>query len=128
EVSPAQDKFIRDFFVQKVSPALVTIMLYDDVEFPMLKDTVAYLVVQMRMRKEDKTFPSKKVYALIEIPKTVERFVVLPNEGDKQFIILLDDLIRYCLHNIFNIFNYESISAHMIKITRDAELDIDNDL
>ena len=128
EVSPAQDKFIRDFFVQKVSPALVTIMLYDDVEFPMLKDTVAYLVVQMRMRKEDKTFPSKKVYALIEIPKTVERFVVLPNEGDKQFIILLDDLIRYCLHNIFNIFNYESISAHMIKITRDAELDIDSDL
>lgn len=128
EVSPSQDKFIREFFVQKVSPALVTIMLYEDVNFPVLKDTVAYLVVRMLMKPDDKTFPSKKVYALIEMPKSVERFVVLPDDGDKQYIILLDDLIRYCLHNIFNIFNYEGISAHMIKITRDAELDIDSDL
>jgi len=128
EVSESQDKYIRDFYVQKVSPALVTIMLHDDIDFPVLKDSAAYLVVRLLLRAEDRTFMSKKAYALIEIPKSIERFVVLPEEDGKQYIILLDDLIRYCLHNIFNIFDYESISAHMIKITRDAELDIDNDL
>lgn len=128
EVSESQDKYIRDFYVQKVSPALVTIMLHDDIDFPVLKDSAAYLVIRLLLRAEDKTFSSKKAYALIEIPKSIERFVVLPEEDGKQYIILLDDLIRYCLHNIFNIFDYESISAHMIKITRDAELDIDNDL
>ena len=70
----------------------------------------------------------EKKYVLIEIPRSIERFVVLPKEGEKQHVILLDDLIRYHLHSIFNIFEYESITAHMIKITRDAELDIDSDL
>src|SRR5690606_40931537 len=70
----------------------------------------------------------EKKYVLIEIPRSIERFVVLPKEGNKQYVILLDDLIRYHLHSIFNIFEYESVTAHMIKITRDAELDIDSDL
>ena len=67
-------------------------------------------------------------YALIEISKNMDRFVVLPKEGDKNSIIMLDDLLRYCLDDIFNIFDYKSISAHMIKITRDAELDLESDL
>jgi len=54
--------------------------------------------------------------------------VVLPNEGDKQYIMMLDDIIRFNLGKIFNMFSYSKIAAHMIKITRDAELDMDNDL
>ena len=38
-----------------------------------------------------------------------------------------DDVIRYNLGSIFNIFDYESVQAHMIKITRDAQLEIDSD-
>lgn len=137
EVSESQRKFIVDYFVQKVSPALVTIFLNDLAEFPLLKDSAAYLAVKMVMKKKNKARGLKKMftpdpdevrYALIEIPKGIDRFVVLPKEGDKSYIIILDDLIRYCMHTIFNIFDYESLSAHMIKITRDAELDIDNDL
>jgi len=81
EVSESQDKYIRDFYVQKVSPALVTIMLHDDIDFPVLKDSAAYLVVRLLLRAEDRTFMSKKAYALIEIPKSIERFVVLPEEN-----------------------------------------------
>ncbi|MAN59853.1 MAG: polyphosphate kinase 1 [Flavobacteriaceae bacterium] len=128
EVTPAQGKFISDYFIRTVSPALVTIMIGELEEFPMLKDSAAYLAVTMEMSQEDKTFETKNNYALIEIPKVIDRFVVLPPDGDKQYIILLDDLIRHCLHNIFSIFKYKNISAHMIKITRDAELDIDSDL
>jgi polyphosphate kinase len=128
ELTPEQDKFVLDFFLRKVSPSLVTIMIGELEEFPRLKDSAAYLAVKMKMSKEDATFESKVNYALIEIPRQVDRFVVLPTEGDKQYIIMLDNLIRRCLGNIFSIFNYESITAHMIKISRDAELDIDSDL
>ncbi|RMA64187.1 polyphosphate kinase 1 [Ulvibacter antarcticus] len=128
QVTESQSEFISDYFIRKVSPAMVTIMIGELEAFPSLKDSAAYLAVKMVMKKEDETFITKYNYALIEIPRSIERFVVLPKEGDKQFIIILDDLIRYCLDNLFSIFNYKSITAHMIKITRDAELDIDSDL
>lgn len=128
EISESQGEFIKDFFIQKVRPALMTIILNEVHEFPVLKDSAAYLIVKMTMKPGDQVFNSKQVYSLIELPKSIDRFVVLPQEDDKHFIILLDDLIRHCLHYIFNIFNYESFQAHMIKITRDAELDLDSDL
>lgn len=128
EISPAQSKFILDYFIRVVSPALVTIMLSELEAFPSLKDSAAYLAVKMVMQEEDETFKSKVNYALIEIPRTVNRFVELPDEDGKKYIIILDDLIRHCLGNIFSIFYYEYITAHMIKITRDAALDIDSDL
>ena len=128
QVSESQSTYISDYFIRKVSPALVTIMIGELEKFPSLKDSAAYLAVKMVMSQEDETFKTKNNYALIEIPRSVDRFVELPKEGEKQYIILLDDLIRHCLHNIFSIFKYDSISAHMIKITRDAELDIDSDL
>ncbi|GAA4324603.1 polyphosphate kinase 1 [Pontixanthobacter gangjinensis] len=138
EVTRNQEKFIKNFFLSKVSPALVTIVLNDLPEMPSLKDSAAYLAVKMVMSEE--TEPShgiskiikrevkEKKYVLIEIPRNIERFVVLPEENGNQYIILLDDLIRFNLNVIFNIFKYESLSAHMIKITRDAELDLDSDL
>ncbi|MDX1327937.1 MAG: polyphosphate kinase 1, partial [Arenibacter sp.] len=130
EISESQACFIKNYFIEKVSPLLMTIILNDKVGFPMLKDTAAYLAVKMVLKNQPgcKTQAKQKRFALIEIPKGIDRFVVLPKEGDKNYIIILDDLIRYCLDSVFNMFDYETISAHMIKITRDAELDIDNDL
>ncbi|HZJ19290.1 MAG TPA: polyphosphate kinase 1, partial [Pricia sp.] len=132
ELSEQQGEFVKDYFIQKVSPQLMTIILNDLAEFPMLKDTAAYLAIKMVLKSDDRTRQTyekrEKRYALIEIPKGIDRFVELPKEGDKSFIIMLDDVIRYCLDIVFPMFDYKSISAHMIKITRDAELDIDNDL
>ena len=118
-----QTNYIKDFFIQRVSPELVTIILNDLAEFPLLKDTFGYLAVKLVMKKDDEVR-----YAVIEIPKTINRFVVLPSKNEKQYVILLDDVIRQNLSSIFNIFDYQRISAHMIKITRDASLDIDSDL
>ncbi|WP_299528773.1 polyphosphate kinase 1 [Ulvibacterium sp.] len=126
ELNENQKEFAKKYFIQNVSPQLMTIILNDLTEFPMLKDTAAYLAIKMVIKGDRKE--KEKRYALIEIPKGIDRFVVLPKEGEKNYIIILDDLIRYCLDSIFTMFEYESISAHMIKITRDAELDIDNDL
>lgn len=122
QIDASQSEFIRRYFLRKVSPALVTIILNDDVVLPNLKDSAAYLAVKMIMANKHKQF------ALIEIPKSVNRFIELPKQGDKSFIIMIDDMLRYCLKDIFNIFDYKEISAHMIKITRDGELDFDSDL
>ena len=128
DISKDQEIFIHDYFIQKVSPAVVTIMLNDLEEFPLLKDTSGYLAVKLIMNSKEKSDSKEIRYAVVEIPNTVNRFVVLPSNSEKQYIILLDDVIRYNLNNIFNIFDYESISAHMIKITRDAQLEFDSDL
>ncbi|SHG16776.1 polyphosphate kinase [Flavobacterium micromati] len=123
DITIEQEIFLKDFFIQKVSPELVTIILNDLAEFPLLRDTSGYLAVKLVMNAK-----AEIRYAVVEIPKTINRFVVLPSVDEKQFVILLDDVIRHNLSNIFNIFDYRSISAHMIKITRDAQLDIDSDL
>lgn len=117
-----QHDFLKSYFIQHVSPALVTIILNDSVDLPLLKDSAAYLAIKMVLKD------GKKQYALIEIPKSIDRFVVLPKQDGNDYIIILDDLLRYCLDDIFNIFSYESIEANMIKITRDGELDFDSDL
>ena len=126
QVTNEQEIFIHDYFIQNVSPAVVTIMLNDLEEFPLLKDTSGYLAVKLVLKSDNST--NNIVYAVVEIPNTINRFVVLPSNSNKQYIILLDDVIRLNLNNIFNIFDYESISAHMIKITRDAQLEFDSDL
>ncbi len=123
EIPSEHECFIKDFFIQKVSPALVTIILNDLAQFPVLRDNMGYLAVRIQMKGSEKI-----TYAIIEIPNSINRFVVFPKQDDKQYVILLDDVIRYNLENIFNIFDYESISAHMIKISRDAELDFETDL
>jgi polyphosphate kinase len=124
EVQKEHESFIRSYFNEKISPALGTIMINDEVEFPQLRDGYGYLAVRMVMKDETVK------YALIEKPKYLERFVVLPDlEGDhRQFIILIDDLIRHRMHYIFSIFSYKEIEAHMIKVTLDAELDMEMDL
>ncbi|NNE32168.1 MAG: polyphosphate kinase 1 [Winogradskyella sp.] len=122
EIAVEQHNFIKNYFYQEVSPALVVIILNEDVAIPELKDSAAYLTVKMSNKD------GKDQYALVEISKAMDRFVVLPSLDDSSQIIMLDDLIRYCLDDIFSIFDYESISAHMIKITRDGELDFDSDL
>lgn len=123
DINEDQKVFLKDFFIQTLSPELVTIILNDLAEFPVLKDSSGYLAVKLVMKKD-----LEVRYAIIEIPKMINRFVVLPSNNEKQYVILIDDVIRDNLSSIFNIFDYESVSAHMIKITRDAQLDIDSDL
>ncbi|TXN36175.1 polyphosphate kinase 1 [Flagellimonas hymeniacidonis] len=129
EISENQAEFVREYFFKMVNQELMTIILNDLTEFPLLKDTAAYLAVKMVMTNDENAGANgRNRYALIEIPKGIDRFIVLPKEGEKNYIIILDDLIRFCLDSVFTMFEFESITAHMIKITRDAELDIDNDL
>ena len=125
QVVPEQFDFLNDFFIRNVSPALVTIILSNKIKQD-FSDNRAFLVAEIELNHS--SYDSKYLYALIEIPKDIDRFIVLPKNNNIQYIMLLDDLIRFNFHLIFNMFNYKSIVSHMVKITRDAELDFDSDL
>jgi polyphosphate kinase len=117
-------EYIRDFFEKKVRPQIVPIMLSSKRNFPQLQDKGIYLAIKMTSYEKNRI-----KYALIQIPRTVSRFLNIPKaENEVQKVILLDDIIRFHLASIFNIFSFDKIEAYTFKITRDAELDIDDDI
>lgn len=125
ELSPEQGEYVISYFHSTVRSKLIPIMLNQVKDSLQLRDRVIYLAVCM-YKKED---PSKRQYALIEIPSDVlPRFLLLPSSDGKKFIIFLDDIIRYRMIDIFSIFQYDTFNSYTIKITRDAELDIDDDI
>ena len=125
QVTPAQGVFIRNFFHKNIKPFIFPIMVDSSSTPPFLKDKSGYLIVKLGRNNSS----TKKKYALIEIPtNSISRFIVLQKEKEKTYIILLDDVIRYCLNDVFSNFIYDYIEAFTIKITRDAEIDLDNDL
>ncbi len=125
KLNKSQGLFVTDYFRKNVRPALVPIMVNGPEDFPYLREKSIYLAIKF-IRKKAHTEPK---YALIEIPSdVVGRFVVLPQRGERKYIMILDDMIRYCAREIFSIFSFDDVKAYTIKITRDAELDIDNDV
>ncbi|TND10096.1 MAG: Polyphosphate kinase [Bacteroidetes bacterium] len=125
QINREQGEFVRQYFRDKVLPSLFPIMLDQVTDFPYLKDRSVYFAIKLGRRKKEK----KSRFSLIEIPTdVVSRFLVLPAKGKKQYVILVDDVIRYCLGEIFPQHEYDTIEAHAIKMTRDAELDMDNDV
>jgi polyphosphate kinase len=125
QLSPEQGEFVTQFFRENVRPNLFPIMIKNFKRSSFLRDRAIYLVVHLQHTKKE----LKDDSALIRVPAaSISRFVVLPQIGEKKYIILLDDVIRYNLPEIFSIFNYDRFDAYTIKLTRDAELDIDNDV
>ncbi len=125
QLNKTQQHFVKDYFHKEVISTLFPIMVDEHKPFPYMKDKYGYLFI--RLINDD---PKKKnKYALIEIPsKVTTRFVSLPHERNKTFIILLDDVIRFNVHELFEGFGYAVKEIINIKLTRDAELDIDSDV
>ena len=115
--------FVHNYFNEKVSPSLLTVIISEETRIPNTKGSNVFLGVKMQQADTE-----KPLFALIQIPTHLDRIVVLPARGNKKYVMLLDDLIRHQMQYIFSIFSPTSISAHMVKFTRDAELDFDDDI
>ena len=121
QLTVKQKRYIRQFFREKISPALTKLMLSQAPEFPYLRDKSIFLAVRILQGKDEQ-------FSIIEVPTvTAGRFVTLPQYG-KQFVMYMDDVLRLNLDSIFYIFNYDKIEAHTVKITRDAEISLDDDV
>jgi polyphosphate kinase len=125
QINKDQKHYIKKYFFEKVYPRIVPLMISTMPNFPLLKDRAIYLACTLCKT----CHPEHKKFALIEIPTSdMDRFVLLPSATGEQDIILLEDIIRYNLLNIFAPLGYDNCTGHIIKVTRDAELDIDNDV
>lgn len=125
ELNKTQQHFVRKFFDEQVRANIIPLMIESLPQLPYLRDKSIFLGVVMR--KKNSAYQQK--YALIEIPtKAVGRFILLPKVKDEQNIILLEDVIRFNLPVIFSYFGYDIFEAHVFKVTKDAEIDLDNDI
>ena len=116
--------FVVNYFNDNVRSNIVPLMIENLQTFPTLHDKSIYLAC--KLSKADGSIPQR--YALVSVPTRLPRFITLPSQQENKFIILLEDIIRFCLPQIFSYFNYDTFSSNIIKVTRDAEIDIDNDI
>lgn len=125
QLTKAQKEFISTYFDEQVRTQIVPLMIESIPHIPLLRDKSIYLACVLGDVKN----PMLQRYALIEIPsKVLPRFVILPSEGKNKDIILLEDIIRFNLPNLFAPFGFNRFLGYIIKVTRDAELEMDNDV
>ena len=123
-LSREQGEFVKKYFREEVLPKLVPVMISNTPVFPYLKDRAIYFAIKLFSPVKG----GKHFYSMIEIPTSnTPRFVLLPKIKEQRYIIMLDDVIRYCLNDVFSIFEFDHAEAFVVKLTRDSELDIDTD-
>lgn len=127
QTNASQQHWIKTYFREKVLRHISPILLTSDSDpINFLKDQYTYLAVKMKKDGQ------RSQYALIEVPTDhVPRFVTLPSDGNKvkKVMIILDNMIRVCLDDIFKgFFDYDTISGYSVKMTRDAEFDLSSQM
>ena len=122
ELSEDQAKFIEEYFKDHLLPYVQPVLLLSGKVNPFLANATIYLALDMR----DKSNPNRTQYALMQVPSQfVDRFVQLPSPKGEHHVIMLDDIVR---HNVSMLFpGFEIRDAYSIKLTRDAELYIDDE-
>jgi polyphosphate kinase len=124
QLNQEQAEFVRDFFLREVRNRLMPFLIEKDTELPNLTDDAIYLAIYLAKKNVE-----KKKYALLEVPSDVlPRFIILPEKDDGKYLIFLDDVIRFGLKDIFFIFDFDEIFAYTIKLTKDAEFEIVDDI
>ena len=117
-----QKKFISSYFSDIISPSLGIIVLDKIKKMPKFEDNLSFILVKLKNKYD------QSQHAILHFPKNLKRFIQLPSNDDNDYVVMIDDIIRYYLKKIFKIFRPKQISAHMIKISRDAELEFDDDI
>ncbi len=124
QMNQEQAEFVTRYFHKEVRTRLMPFLIEKDSDLPNLKDDAIYLAIYLYKKTSQ-----KRRFALLEIPTDVlPRFIVLPERGDDKSVIFIDDIIRVGLKEIFSIFDFDEITAYTIKLTKDAEFEIVDDI
>jgi polyphosphate kinase len=125
DLNPEQQEFVQRYYDEEVSANIIPLMIESIHDLPFLRDKSIYLGVVLSTKET----ALKRLYSIIEVPTRVQsRFVILPSPDDEHHIILLEDVIRFNLPDIFSYFGYDHYDSAVFKLTKDAEIDIDNDI
>ena len=124
QLTKEQKTFVETFFEERLHTRIVPLMIESIPSMPLLRDRSVYLACVLGHSQS----AMMHRYALIEIPVgDLPRVVVLPSAKGTKDLILLEDIVRYNLPYLFAPFGFDKFMGHLIKVTRDAELDLDND-
>lgn len=125
EVTPEQLQFIQSFYKEKLNGLIVPVWFSAVKLLDYENDENIYLAVKVS-KNGNKPMAD---YAFLELPVNIcGRFVQLPDHENKSYLMYLDDVIRCCLPLVFEGLGYDKYEAYAFKFTRDAEMEIDNDL
>ena len=126
ELDDEQRRFIRSFYIQNLYGRVIPVWYSAIKQLSIENDENIYLAVRMYKKNSKRKVAE---YAFLELPVSIcGRFVRLPDKDGKSFLMYLDDVIRCCLPLIFSGQEYTNFEAFSFKFTRDAEMEIDNDL
>jgi polyphosphate kinase len=121
DLGPKQKAFVEQYFDENMMPFVQPVLLVKGKIRPFLTNASLYLMVHLK-DKED----GKKQYAIVKIPSDhLPRFIRLPSLNGRRELIMLDDIVRHCLTRMFP--GYDILDTYSIKLTRDAELYIDDE-
>ncbi len=121
QLNEEQQKFLTQYFFDKLNGAVTPIWLNEIDDLSVLEDNRIYLIVE---KKEQ----DKKRYAIVRVPdRTYGRWVKIPSSDGFDNIMYLDDVVRFCLPLVFLGFKESTYRAYSFKFTKDAEMEMDND-
>ncbi|MEO6190820.1 MAG: polyphosphate kinase 1, partial [Saprospiraceae bacterium] len=123
ELSKLQQVFLDTFFKENLLPFVQPVLLVGNRVKPFLNNSELYLTIILKA-KDDTS--NEQQYAIVKIPSDhLPRFITLPSPDESHHVILLDEIVRYSLKWLFP--GYHVIHSYSIKITRDAELYIEDE-
>lgn len=130
QLNPVQKEFVSEIFNTQVVPHIMPMIIAMKKITPFLRNQRLYLAVKLSSRQNghgDKNLKIKRyIHAIVEIPTNhIDRFILLPKIGNNNYIMFLDDVLRLFLPNIF--YGYHVHESYAIKLTRDAELYIEDE-
>jgi polyphosphate kinase len=124
QINLQQTLEVRKYFREEIINTIFPLILSDKKSFPFLRDNTVYLACKL-----SNSITNEKKYALIPLPtKIKKRFYQLPKQGGATYMMFIDDVIRCNLDVVFSSFEFNVFEAYTIKMTRDAEIDIDSDV
>ncbi|MCX2741256.1 polyphosphate kinase 1 [Pontibacter anaerobius] len=126
DLNAEQETWVHDYFEETLEPLLLPIILDETETHLFLRDQTVYLGIKMWDPIAEDCKPER--FAMMEIPtkKHGSRFVKLPTVNEHRYVMFIDDVIRFCLPKLFP--QYKSFATHAVKVSRDAELDIEEEV
>jgi polyphosphate kinase len=125
QLNAEQKEFVKTYFDNEVRHDIIPLMIENLPQLPYLRDKSLYLAIVMGNKND----AYQQKFALIEVPsRSVGRFIILPSKAGFTTIMLLEDLIEFNLPIIFSHFKFNQFDAHVFKITKDAEIDLDQEV
>lgn len=121
-----QRAFVDEYYRRNVLGRTSPRWMVEGCHWECERDDATYMVVRMTRKS------GKQQYAVMPLPiDRCGRWVMVPAPADKpdeRCVMYLDDIVRCCLHLSFPGVECERWEAWSFKFTRDAEMEMDNDL